>query len=166
MPLAQGDKALQCRVYAPVGSPRAWRGPFISPSTVGTQGARTRLRGRLLCFFPSYGKDWRVFLAVGNTELLKEFSSAAPLVKKGPRSKGRNNNAQIDGCCCRWFSLLDVGTGTNTRAASSARRNDHASSLRMRPGEDPGRWALRGPNHNPSYPPSHPQELLLRDMRA
>jgi hypothetical protein len=120
MPLAQGDKALQCRVYAPVGGPRV-AGSFYFAIDRRNAGRPDAFAWAAPLFFSSYGKDWRVFLAVGNTVLLKEFSSAAPVVKKGPRSKGRNNNAQIDGCCCRWFSLLDVGTGTNTRAASSAR---------------------------------------------
>jgi hypothetical protein len=41
-----------------------------------------------------------------------------------------------------------------------------ASSLRMRPRQDTGRWPLRGQNHHPTYPPSHPQELLKETSAA
>jgi hypothetical protein len=50
-----------------------------------------------------------------------------------PHRSREDNNAQVDCCCCRWLSSHSLGTGTNTRAASSAGRHDHASSLRMRP---------------------------------
>jgi hypothetical protein len=99
MPLAQGDKALQCRVYAPVGSPaRGGVLSFLIAAIDRRNAGRPAFAWALLCSFSSYGKDWRVFLAGGNTVLLKEFLSAVPVVK-GPRSRGRNNNAQVDSCC-------------------------------------------------------------------
>jgi hypothetical protein len=76
----------------------------------------------------------------------------------GPRRRERNN-AQVDCCCWLCRSRRNFGASNNACADSSVGRYDHAGSLRMRPGQDPSWWCLRGQNHNPPYPPNGPQGL-------
>jgi len=61
-------------------------------------------------------------------------------------------NDQVDRCCRPCHSRRNVGASHVARAASSARRNDHASRLRMRSGQDTGWWCLCGQNHQTPSP--------------
>jgi hypothetical protein len=81
-------------------------------------------------------------------------------------TQGSTTNAQVDCRCWLCRSRRNFGASNNASANFSAGRHDHASSLRVRPIQDPSCWCLRGKNHHPSYPPNGsqglPQGLLLR----
>ena len=60
--------------------------------------------------------------------------------------------------CCLCARARNICAGYASRAASTGGWNDNPGSFRMRPRSDPRRRPLRGENHHPAYPPSHPQK--------
>jgi hypothetical protein len=93
-----------------------------------------------------------------------ETGRTTPEFLGGATKSKVGNNAEIDCCYSRWLRSRLVSTGTNTRASTAARRNDHTSPLRLRPRQNPRRGGLRSQDHHSAHPQGSPEGLPQRRL--